>query len=52
MFLYAIGDVIAHALRNYIFDEKLNPTTRESLWRLGENFSAVQDYRETTVRFR
>jgi len=43
------GDSVACALRNFVVDEKLNPSTKASLWQLGENFSAVQDYRETTV---
>jgi len=45
-----IGDTVAYALRNYVSDEKLNPSIKESLWKLGANFSAVQDYRETTVQ--
>jgi len=49
LFIFVTGDALAYALRNYVFDEKLNPSTKESLWRLGENFAAVQDYRETTV---
>ena len=48
MLLY-VGDAVACALGNYVCDEKLNPSTKESIERLVENFTIVQDYREITV---
>jgi len=43
------GDAVAYALWIYASNEKLSPSTKESIERLVENFTIVQDYREITV---